>query len=51
MSLEVAHNLVLVCIVLFEVLENHRPIGRFSLAPAESWVTVLWSFGFVDLCI
>ena len=35
----------------FFELENHRPIGRFSLAPAESWVTVLWSFGFVDLCI
>ena len=35
----------------FVIIENHRPIGRFSLAPAESCVTVLWSFGFVDLCI
>ena len=36
---------------IFGLLKNQRPIGRFSLAPAESWVTVLWSFGFVDLCI
>ena len=37
--------------IFFIKLENPRPIGRFSLAPAEGWVTVLWSFGFVDLCI